>query len=151
MASGLTNRGKKLLLEYAFGRVALPTNFYMVLCTSADTPTMDTNVMSELTQIATGNGYTDGGYQLTPGSTDFDTIDEDDDNDYAVIKIKDIIWTASGGPLPASGNGARWAVLTDDDATFADRQILAIFDLSADRTISDTQRLILSDFGLGLW
>jgi hypothetical protein len=117
----------------------------MALCTSATTPTADTNTLSEMTQIASGNGYTTNGIQLTPNATDFDVFTEDDTNDRALIQIKDLVWTASGGNLPASGNGARWAVLTDDNATAGSRQIEDWFDLVSDRTVSDTQTLTLQN------
>jgi hypothetical protein len=143
--AGITNRGKYLLLGYAFRGTTLPTHYYVALCTSATAPTADTNTLSELTQIAATQGYTTNGIQLTPNGTDFDTYTEDDAGDKAVLKIKDLVWTASGGNMPASGNGARWAVLTDDNATPANRQVLAYWSLVSDRTISDTQTLTLAD------
>jgi hypothetical protein len=150
MASGWTNRGKYYWLGQAFRNDTEPANLYMALVTSAATPTADTNVMSDLTQIATGNGYTDGGYQLTRNSTDFDTHTEDDTSDLAYVRIKDIVWTASGGPIPSSGSGARYAVLTDDNATVANRQVLAYFDLVSDRSVSSGQTLTLQDCELRL-
>src|SRR5262245_24795179 len=109
MAGFITNRGKFWLLEQVFRNATEPTNLYLALFTSATTPTVDTNIKSELTEIANGNGYTTGGVALTRNSTDFDVLTEDDSADRAYVQLKDIVWTASGGPLPASGNGARWA------------------------------------------
>lgn len=143
--AGLTNRGKKLILEWCFNRVSRPTNLYVALCTSAVTPNDDINTLGELTQIAVGNGYSDGGYQLTPNSTDFDASGEEDTDNYGYIQLKDVAWTASGGNLPASGNGARWAVLTDDNATVANRQVIAFWDLVSDRTVSVGQTLTLQN------
>lgn len=150
MANVATNRGKYLLLGQRYRAVAAPTNLYVLLATSAATPTADTNLVSDLTQIATGNGYSDGGYQLTPGSTDFDVYTEDDTNDYAFVQLKDVVWTASGGSIPASGNGARWAVLTTDEGTVANRQIEVAWDLSSDRTVSSGQTLTLQNAELRL-
>jgi len=124
--AGWTNRGKYLALGYAFRASTRPTNYYVALLTSATAPTADTNIMSDHTQIATSNGYTDGGYQLTPNATDFDVWTENDSTDKGIIQLKDIVWTASGGNIPASGSGARYAVLTDDNATVANRQIFFI-------------------------
>ncbi len=150
----LTNRGKIRIWEIVFrGQYnggALPTNLYIRLVTSATAPTVDTNLVSELTEIASGNGYTAGGFSLSKNSTDFDTLTEDDTNNRGDILIKDVAWTASGGPLPASGNGARYAVLTDDNATDANREVLAFWDLTTDRSVSDTQDLTLQDLGLRL-
>lgn len=146
---GFTNRGKLRLLEVMFRNQynggALPTNFYVALVTSANTPGPDTNVLGDLTQIAVGNGYSDGGFQLAKNSTDFDVTNEDDAGDLGSIQIKDVVFTASGGPIPASGSGARWAVLTDDNATIASREVLAYWDLVSDRVVSDGQPLTLQN------
>ena len=150
MASGITNRGKYKLLDWVFRGTALPTNFYVALCTSAATPTAVTNTLSELTEIAAGNGYTAGGISLTKNSTDFDTLTEDDSGDLGKVQVKDLTWTASGGSLPASGNGARWAVLTDDNATQGNRLVLAWWDLVSDRSVSVGQPLTLQDCELRL-
>ena len=144
--AGMTNRGKKLLLDYYFRRQGtLPTNFYVALVTSAVAPGADTNLLSDLTQIAAGNGYSSGGYQLTPGITDFDVMTEDDANDKAILQIKNLVWTASGGAIPASGNGARYAVLTDDNATVNNRQVILFWDLVSDRSASNGTTLTLVD------
>jgi hypothetical protein len=148
--AGFTNRGKYLILGWVFRGLALPTNFYVALVTSAVAPTQDTYLMSDLTQIAAGNGYTSGGFQLAKNATDFDVYTEDDSGDLGKIQIKDVIWTASGGSIPASGNGARYAVLTDDNASVANRQIIAYFDLVSDRTVSTGQPLTLQDCELQL-
>jgi hypothetical protein len=148
--AGWTNKGKYRALGWVFRGDTIPTNFYVALVTSATAPNADTNTLSDLTEIAAGNGYTTGGYQLTPNSTDFDTHTEDDTNDRALVQIKDVVWTASGGNIPASGNGARYAVLLDDNATVANREVLAYWDLSSDRTVSDGQTLTLQDCELRL-
>lgn len=143
--AGLTNRGKKLMQDEFFRNPAEFTNFYLALFTSAVAPTADTNVFSDLTEIAAGNGYTTGGFVLNRNNTDFDLSTEDDTSDLHKIQIKDVAWNASGGSIPASGSGARYAALTTDEGTIANRQIIAYFDLVADRTISNGQSLTLQD------
>jgi hypothetical protein len=150
MAGFVTNRGKKWLLDQVFRNAAEPTNLYLALCTNSPVPTVDINTLGELTQIAAGNGYTSGGVQLNRNSTDFDVLTEDDTNDRALVQIKDIVWTASGGPLPASGSGARWAVLTDDNATVANREVFICWDLASDRSVSDGQTLTIQNAELRL-
>ncbi len=145
MASLITNRGAYVLLGYAFRGGTVPTNYYIALATNDTPPTVDSNTVSDCSQIATGNGYSDGGAQLTSGATDFDVYTEDDANDRAFVQIKDIVFTASGGNLPGSGNGARWALLTDDNVTVASREVYAAFDLTSDRTVSDGQDLTIQD------
>lgn len=141
----VTNRGKYKILDWAFRAATRPTNFYVALVTDAVAPTVDTNTLSELTQIASGNGYTTNGISLTPGGTDFDTLTEDDSGDQAILKIKDLVWTASGGSLPGSGSGARYAVITDDNATAGSRIIIAYWDLASNRVVSSGQTLTLVD------
>lgn len=143
--AGWTNRGKYNVLNMVYRNSAEPTNFYLFLATSAAAPTADTNVKSDLTEVATGNGYTAGGISIARNSTDFDVLTEDDTNDRALIQLKDMVWTASGGNLPGSGSGARYAILTDDNVTLGSREVYQFFDLSSDRVVSDTQTLTLQN------
>lgn len=140
-----TNRGKYLVESWAFRGATRPTNFYIALVTAAAAPTADTNTLSQLTEIAAGNGYTAGGYQLTPGTTDFDVLTENDTDDRGELQLKDIAWNASGGPIPASGGGARYAVLLTDEATVANRQVICSWDLASDRVVSSGQPLTLQN------
>lgn len=137
------------MLETLAG-VALPANFNVALVTSATAPTADTNTLSQLTEIAAGNGYTTGGISVAKNTTDIDTRTEDDTNDRGLAQIKDLVWTASGGSLPASGNGARYAVLTDANATVGSREVWAFWDLTSDRSVSVGQTLTLQDLELRL-
>lgn len=145
MASVFTNRGLYLVLGIAFRNETAPTNFYGPLFTSATTPTVDTNVVGDLTQIATGYGYSDGGSGKARSSAGFDVWTEDDTNDRALVQAVDWVYTASGGPIPASGGGARWFGISDDNGTVASRQIFGAFDLVSDRQVSDGQSLTIQD------
>jgi len=138
-----TNRGKKLALGWAFRGETIPTNFYIGLATSATAPTVDMNTVTEVTEIAAGNGYTTGGLQLTPNATDFDTWAQDNANNRGTLEIKDAVWTAAGGTIPSAGDGARYALLLDDDGTVGSRQIIMFWDLTSDRSVSDGQTLTL--------
>ena len=140
--AGVTNRGKYLILRWAFQGLDYPTNIKVALCTSASTPDADTNTLSDLTEIAAGTGYTAGGYDLTRNGTDFDVITEGDSADNCIIQVKDVVWTASAGSIPNSGDGARWAVLTNDDS---DADVIAYFDLTSDRSVSDGQSITLQN------
>ena len=143
--AGWTNKGKMRVLEWALRGATIPTNFYVALFTSAVAPTADTNTKSQLTEIANGNGYTTGGISLTKNSTDFDVLTENDTDDRGLIQIKDLVWTASGGALPISGSGARYAALTDDNATQGSREVLFYWDLGADYSVSSGQTLTLQN------
>ncbi len=144
---GFTNRGKYAVFGVYFRGVSAPANFWLALVTSATAPNADINTLSQLTQVANGQGYdaTAGGISIARNSTDFDTYTEDDSNDWALVQLKDITWTASGGNLPASGNGARYAVLCDANATVGSREVIAYWDLVSDRTVSDGQTLTLQN------
>lgn len=77
-------------------------------------------------------------------------LTEDDTSDVAYVQVKDVVWTAAGGALPVSGNGARYAVLLDDNATVGLRQVIAFWDLSSDRSVSSGQTLTLQNLELRL-
>ena len=139
MASGTTDRGKKLLLDYAFEASTVPTTYYLALCTATTTPTKAINTFSQMSEVAAGNGYTTAGSALT-AATDF-TVTEVDSTVGAKVIISDQTWTAAGGDLPASGLGARWAVLLD--GALSTSNVLAYFDLVSARTVSDTQTLTI--------
>lgn len=144
MASLGTNRFAYKLLGWPFRAQTIPTNFYIALVTNT-TQDQDHNLMSDLTQIAAGNGYTSGGISLAKNSTDFDVWTEDDTNNRAFIQLKDIVWTASGGPIPASGSGAATAVLTDDNGTVTSREVYVEWDLGGARSVSSGQSLTLQN------
>ncbi len=145
MASIFTNKGKYLILGTYFRAEAAPAVFYAPLFTDATAPTVDTNVVGDLTQIATGNGYASGGPSVARSAVGFDVWTEDDTNDRALVQAADIVYTASGGPLPASGGGARYMGISDDNATVADRQLAGAFDLVSARQVSDGQSLTIQD------
>ena len=113
--------------------------------TADEIPGPDTNTFSELSEIAAGNGYTSGGYQLSLNTTDFDSLTEDDSDDQAELLVKDVSWVASGGNIPDSGDGARFAVMLDDNATIADRHVILYWDLTSERSILDGGTLTLQD------
>jgi hypothetical protein len=140
--AGWTNRGKKEFLRRFF-QDDLPANVYVALTT--DTPDPDTNVFSDLTEIAAGNGYTTGGFQMSLNSTDFPTSSEDDSLNLGKVLAKKVSWLASGGPIPSSGDGALYVVLLDDNATVADREVWLYWSLSSARSVLAGITLALND------
>ena len=147
--AGWTNRGKyDALALWARTTSPVTSTFYLALIKS--TPTADTNTMSDVTQIATGNGYNDGGLSVSRNTTDFDVLTEDDTNDLAYVQLKDFSWSASGGPIPSDSNGATYCVLTDDNATVANRDIFHYGSLSSARVVSSGQTLTLQNFEIRL-
>lgn len=144
MASDWTRRGIEKMFEMFFRASAAQTSSMSVaLCTGATTPAATHVTLGQLTQINAGNGYTAGGASMVRNATDFDTITTGSD---MLIQLKDVVWTASGGSIPASGSAARWAVLTDHaDSAGNTNEIYAYWDLASDRTVSDTQTLTLQN------
>ena len=143
MASGLTNKGKLSLLIWALCGDTIPTNFYIALV--SDTPDAETDLMSDLTEITAGNGYTAGGYQITPNHTDWDVRTEDDTGNTGYIQLKDIEWLASGGTIPSADNDATYAVLIDDDATVDNREVYAYWDLGGSIAVTDGNKIKIED------
>lgn len=148
MASGWTNRGRYLAVGKLFRDESdgVTTEFKAPLFADTTTPDVDDNIVSDLTQIATGNGYVDGGPGVADTSAGFDVWTEDDTNDRGFVQAADIVYTASGGPIPSSGTGARWMAITDDNATVNSRQIFVWADLVSLRNVSDGQALTIQDF-----
>jgi len=141
-----TARGKRLLLETYLTGSALPgTGFNVALVTDAVPPTPATLTLGDLVEVAAGNGYVSGGLARARSAAGFPSLVEMDAQDQARVTIGDPIWSAVGGSIPASGDPARWLVLTTDEATPADRQVLAFWDLFADRTIQNGQILHLQN------
>lgn len=143
--AGWTNRGAYATLGVRFRGQSNPTAYYMALVTATPAPDADDNTLSDLTEIAPGNGYTSGGVSLTPGAVDFDVWTEDDGNERALVQIRDVVWTASGGTVPASGGDARYAVLTDDNATVGSREVYHFWDLGSALQALDGQSLTVRD------
>ena len=162
MASGVTDKGKAWILETTFRKQmnggATNDTMYIALITAATTPNANHDTWNDLhsAEIATGNGYTAGGTSVTRGTTDFDVISADataESNNYGHVQIKNIEWTASGGSIPNSGDGARYAVLMDNAGSAADNtanKVIAWWDLGSDRSVSDGQKLSLQDMEIRL-
>ena len=154
-AQGVTDVGKMWMAGWAFADTTAFDTLFVMLCTSAVTPDKDVETFATLTPIATGSGYqstggigTNEGFLLPGNAADFYAITHGDG--YGRIKIRDIIWTASGGSIPDSGDGARWAVLTDNNTTIDSRVVLAWWDLTSDRSVADGNTLTLQDLEIRL-
>jgi len=139
--SGGTNKLKAEMMALFFRNELEPTTFFVALVTNDNVPGPDTNTMADLTEITAGNGYVAGGQAIARDNIDFPTFTEDDSADKGVLGLKNLTVTASGGPIPSSGNGARYAVLTDDNGTISSRKVYLWFDLLSEKFLSDTQQL----------
>jgi hypothetical protein len=141
MASFFTNRGKYRILSMVLNNGTEPTNYYAYLI-DAGTPTVDTNTWSDVSANESSN-YTE--ITLTPNATDFPTLTEDDTGDKGTVDIKDLVYTASGGQLDAT-----WCIITDDNGTEANRDVMFCLDLGGTKSVSDTQTLTITGTTLEL-
>lgn len=150
MASFWTVRGMRRALAITFQDETPPTNFYVALVKASPSPSRTTTVMSGLGEITAGNGYVSGGVQIDRDTVEFDTLTEDGGNFRVDLELADVAWTATGGSIPSSGDGARWAVLTNDNATVANREVWFVWDLQGVRQVSVGQALTLRDLTMRL-
>jgi len=123
-----------------------PATFYFALISAASaTPTVDTNTVSDLTEIAAANGYTSGGVAYPRAAGASASNDEDDANNYATFTCQNVTaCQADGGTIPSSGL-IRWGVITTNEVTVADRQIIAVFELDGTGiTVPDGKELNIS-------
>lgn len=148
--AGWTNRGKMSILDAYFRNNGAPANFYVAMVTAAAAPGPDTNILSDLTEIAAGNGYVAGGISIARNAVDFDTLVEDDVNDRGEIQIIDVVWTAAGGPIPSDSVRARYAVLTDDNGVVANREVYYHWDFVTGQLIDAPNTLTLADLEMRL-
>lgn len=156
MASSVTNAGRLAAVK-AFVKAASPvtTSFKVVLIRVASgtpTPNVDWGLFSDWTtglfeEIPAGNGYTSGGITLERSNVGWPDADdlEDDTNDRGVCLAKDLVFTASGGPIPATGAGATFALLTDDNATLSARKVYAFWDLGGAQSAGDGGNITIQD------
>lgn len=144
MASGWTNKGRYKALGIWLRNETAPTTFYAAL-TITTAPDADSNTLGGLTEVAAGNGYTAGGEAVARSAVGFDVWTEDDTNDRGFIQLANVVWTASGGSIPSSGNGPLHMVLLDDDGTVGSREVYAFWDLVGPLTITVGQVLTVQD------
>ncbi len=106
-----------------------------------EAPGPNTNLLTDLTEIATGNGYSAGGEAVARDiTTGFDSLTEDDTNDQAYLQLQNVEWTASGGSIPASGDGIRYPVLVDDAGN-----VVCFWDLATFDSVSTGQKFTIQD------
>lgn len=141
-ARGLYRRDKAM-----FHAASFPTQFYLALCVATPAPTAATVTLGQLTQIALGNGYVNGGIAIARNATDFATVLENAAQMRSEWLIKNEVFTAAGGVLPASGLGAYWAVLTDNNATVANREVWMFWTDGEAKTVSSGQPLTVVGAG----
>lgn len=145
MASFWTTRGIRRMMAVTFQGETAPTTFYVALVKASTAPTRATTTLGGLSEIAVGSGYVSGGISVERSALGFDTLTEDNVGFMVDLKLVDVGWTATGGAIPASGAGASYAVLTDDNGTVANREVWFVWDLQGARSVSVGQAITLRD------
>ena len=107
-----------------------------------EAPGPNTNVLSDLQEILTGNGYNAGGETVARNVTaGFDNLTEDDTNNQGYLQLQNVEWDASGGTIPdTGGDGIRYPVLVDDAAN-----VLLWWDLGTYDSVSSGQKFTIQD------
>lgn len=146
---GWTNKGKFAALGY-WARSTDPLTVLFKMALVKSTPDQDDDTMADLTEIAAGNGYTSGGMDVARSAVGWDVLTEDDGNDWALAQALDRVWTAAGGDLPSDSVGATYAVITDDDAVVANREVYHYGSLGGARVVSTGQTLTIQNFEIRL-
>ncbi len=150
MAIGFTNRGRLRFLQAALQDITL-TGFSIALVTVTVTPDADTKVLSELEEIIGGNGYSSGGEPIARSIVGFPISVEDDALDKGSVTMRDVFFTASGGTLPSSGLGVKFAVLTDNNPTVSNREVFGFAEFTGiAKILNDTEILSILALKLSL-
>lgn len=140
MSIGFTNRGKLRLLQMGL-QDRVSTGYFIALVTDTVAPNVDTNIFSELEEINSGNGYSSGGEPIARSVVGFPEDNEDDAIDKSSVTMRDVFFTADGGDLPSSGDGISFIVLTDDNATVSNREVLAFAEFNSEKNLEDGEIL----------
>lgn len=139
MATDMTDRGRYLLLKYAFDAESVPSTYQMKLVTDASV-TKATNTFSELSECPSGSGYDTDGIGFAAANV---TVTEVDSTVSAKAEIADNLaqWTATG-TFPASGTGVTFLVITDGTGT---DNVLGFVDLGGAQTMTSGGILTVND------
>lgn len=108
-------------------------------------PGPNTDVLGDLVEIGEGSGYITGGVAVPRNSTGFVTHSEDDTADTSILTIQRLQWTSTISNMPPGPDGIMYLVLTDDNATIAQRQVLAFWDLLGEYFIASGDSIIIDD------
>lgn len=106
----------------------LAHTFKMVLCNTA--PVVTNALLSDLTAITAGNGYTSGGNSLT-GVT-LSTA-----SGVAKVVIADLVVTAAGGSI----GPLRYGAIIDDTQTSPVKPLVGFYDYGSAITLADGESL----------
>lgn len=116
--------------------------FKAVFCNTA--PTAANTVLSDLTQISNGGGYTGG----AGGGLTLDTVTLSETTGTAKVTIADEVFTATG----ASVGPLRYVDIYNDSATSPADALVCWFDYGSSITLADTETFTLDfDPTNGLW
>lgn len=114
----------------------LNTDTLKVALTNTAPTAATNNQLSDITQVANGNGYTTGGTAV--GSTAYSQT-----SGVGTLSGNDVVFTAAGGTV----GPFRYAVLYDDTAT--NDELIGYWDYGSSITLNDTETFTV-DFGASI-
>ena len=143
MAVSWTSRGINRFTDWLDGGGGVPTELRLRLTT--DVPTWATKVLSELSEIPTGNGYSP--LNVDPGATNWsgETENDDEGSRFLERRLRESGWDAAGGDIPSSGDGFEAVVLTDNQS---DPAVIVYIDLGRKRSVLSGTSLTIPSLAL---
>ncbi len=107
-------------------------------------PSASNTILSDITQISSGNGYTAG----AGGGLTLDTVTLAESSGTAKVTIADEVFTASGGSV----GPFRYVIIYNDTASSPADALVCWFDYGSSITLADTETFTIDfDATNGLW
>jgi hypothetical protein len=111
---------------------------------SNSAPAAGNTILTDITQISSGNGYTAG----AGGGVTLDSVTLTETSGTAKLTIADEVFTASGGTV----GPFRYIVIYNDSATSPADALVCWFDYGSSVTLNDTETFTIDFDGTnGLW
>jgi len=121
------NKFNAFVENLAEGAHNLQTNTLKIALTNS-APSASNSLLSDITQISSGNGYTTGGTTATVSSS------AQTSGTYKLV-LADVVFTASGGSI----GPFRYAVLYDSTPTSPLKPLIGYWDYGSSVTLADTE------------
>lgn len=133
------NKFNAFVENLAEGAHNLQTNTLKIALTNT-APSSSNSLLSDITQISSGNGYTTGGTTATVSSS------SQTSGTYKLV-LADVVFTASGGSI----GPFRYAVLYDSTPTSPLKPLIGYWDYGSSVTLADTETFTVDfDSGTGV-
>jgi len=136
MANTWTDYGINRMLDITFRGATGPTACKVQLLSNMTGADADTELVTGVNALASGNGYSPT--TVTLDSSGFDVLADSSGDGWQYLQLADISWTASGGSISATG---AVLVMTDGGTDY----VWAIYDFGGTVTATDGGTLTLQN------